>query len=86
MSKQPYNTDGYAERGPQLLSDRTSLTICRPVGSVYELTEFGAAVGILHLGNVMRQVLRPVEMHLGILGTLGMTTEQRPLIDYRDHK
>lgn len=86
MSQQPYNTDGYGERGPQLLSDPTSLTICRPVGSVYEMTEFGAAVAMLHVGNVVRQVLRPLESHLNVLGRLGMSAGQRPIIDYRPGK
>lgn len=86
MSKQSYSTDGFAERGPQLLSDRSALTICRPVASGFEAAELGFAVGILHTGNVVRHLLRRMEPVVGLLGKLGMSENQRLIIDYRPGK
>lgn len=80
---QPYNTDGYNERGPQILSYRDMLMICRPAESGWEIAGQVAAVATLHTGNVVRQLLRPIEPYAGLLGKMGMSTVQRPIIDHR---
>lgn len=69
--------------GPQLLSYRNELIFCRPASSAWEKVEEVGALIALHLGNVIRQVLRPVEPRVGILASIGMTEAQRPLVDYR---
>lgn len=83
-TSQPYNTDGYNERGPQILSYRDRLMICRPAESGWEMAGQTAAVATLHTGNVVRQLLRPIESYAGLLGKMGMSTVQRPIIDHRD--
>lgn len=86
MSSQPYNTDGFNERGPQILSYHESLTICRPPESGWEAANQSFAVATLHTGNVIRQLLRPIEPYAGLLGRMGMSTAQREMIDYRPGK
>ena len=84
MSQQSYNTDGINEQGPQLLNYRSSLIICRPPESCFEAAEFGGAVAVLHIGNVLRQVLRPFESTVGLLGRMGMSVAPREIVDHRD--